>query len=366
MLFLWVTAAFGHGGPPNTEDLLWDDSGSMLVVSTHGLIYEDGDWDWVCEELFGESLPTDVVRTTNTTWVAGTDGLAHSNDGCTWTWHPQFDGVLIWDLAIDPDSGNRMWLVSDEGLWRSDNEGETFTLSPLPAPEAWLRSVVPMPDDQRMVFGFLDGQAMAWQAGRSTPLDVRSGQLRGLGADESGNVYGRFPRPGGTDELLRIDPDMNAVSILETEHRITAFLAKGDGLMVSVQNEGTHVSDDHGNTWVWEAEDVYACLIDKDDYIWACPREESEHMWVRTETPLLESPKQWENGPRFSDVSGTRCGDEWPVCEDLWPTVALELGVDPLAEFQEEDAVVEPKTGGCGSKAALVFFPWWLLGRRRA
>ena len=82
ILWLWVATAFGHGGPPNSEDLLWTDDGSMLVVSTHGLIYEDGDWDWVCEELFGESLPTDVIQTDSTTFVAGTEGLAFSTDGC--------------------------------------------------------------------------------------------------------------------------------------------------------------------------------------------------------------------------------------------------------------------------------------------
>jgi len=345
----------------------------MLAVTTHGLVYEDGDWDWVCEELFGQSLPTDVIRTPRAVLVAGTAGLAKSTNGCEWSWHPQFEDELIWDLAIDPTEDRRVWLVSDEGLWRSDDEGESFTLMPLPAPEAKLRSVVPMGAGRVTIFGFLKGQAMAWQGSgelwRATELDVRSGQLLGLGRDGWGNVYGRFPRAGGTDELVRIDPEMNAVSLLETEKRIDAFLAAGQGLMISVKGEGTYLSANQGESWEWEEAEVYDCLVVHDANISACSTEGSEHMWVRTESAVLDRPKQWETGTRFSGVSGTRCGDELPECEDLWPTVALELGADPVAQFEqtETDTPSEPiENSGCGRRAAWLFGPWWLFGRRRS
>ena len=136
--------------------------------------------------------------------------------------------------------------------------------------------------------------------------------------------------------------------------------------MVSVRNDGTYVSTDEGDTWTKESDEVYACLIEWDGYIWACPREDIEHMWVRTETVLTDIPKRWETGPQFSDVSGTRCDDELPECEDLWPTVALELGADPFAEIEpSEPAIrVSVEKRGCGHNSALFFMPWWLLGRR--
>ena len=261
----------------------------------------------------------------------------------------------------------RVWLVSDEGLWQSDDAGETFSLIPLPDPGAKLRTVVPMQNGTPTLFGFLDGQAMAWRGSRSTVLDVRSGHLMGLGSDAAGHVYGHFPRASGTDELVRIDPDMNAVSLLETERRITAFLARDEGLMVSVNGDGTYISTDHGDSWTQESTEVYGCLIDGDGYIWACPREASANMWIRTESALTDVPKDWERGPQFSDVSGTRCDDALPECADLWPTVALELGADPFAEIEQPEPVVTEhvERSGCKHTSALLLTPWWAWGLRR-
>ena len=108
MLLFWASTAFGHGGPPNSEKLLWGPSDDALVVSTHGFVFEDEGWNWVCEELFGDSLPTDVILTPSTILVAGTAGLAHSEDGCAWDWNAQFKDELIWDLAVDPTISSRV------------------------------------------------------------------------------------------------------------------------------------------------------------------------------------------------------------------------------------------------------------------
>jgi hypothetical protein len=371
---LWAATAFGHGGPPTSNQLLWGDSSEMMVASSHGFIFEDSDWDWVCEEMFGASLPTDVARTQDRIFVATTAGLAESTGGCVWNWNTQFEEELIWDLAVDHVQPDRLWLVSDTGLWHSDDAGTSFTQTPHPEPTAKLRSVIPMPNGQVTVLGFLDGQATAWQGDTNqwyaTELEVRGGHLVGLGADTLGNVYGRFPRASGTDELLRIDALLEVTSVLETEATIGAFVVHDAQLMVSVNNEGTWVSSDQGDTWTQDGVDTFSCLVAHDDFIWGCPNDGSEYMWLRTDDPLDVSPKTWETGPTFSDVSEPRCGDELPECELIWPTVALELGINLAEVATRPEAADEPepeKVCGCGAHAAVLMAPWWLLwaGYRR-
>ena len=202
---MWATVAFGHGGPPHSEALLWGAADQMVVASTHGLLFEDGQWDWVCEESFGESLPTDIVRTSTSLVVASTAGLAQSQDGCDWTWNDQFDEALIWDLATDPTTPDQLWMVTNEGIWTAEGNPLSFSLLPLPEPNAQLRAIVPLPDGELSLFGFVDGVATVWRGRnewQSAPLPVRGGQLIALGSDATGNVYGRFPLPNGTDELL--------------------------------------------------------------------------------------------------------------------------------------------------------------------
>jgi len=375
-ILLWASTAFGHGGPPSSEQLLWGDSDQVMVTSTHGFFFEDGDWDWVCEEIFGTSLPTDVIATPTRILVASTNGLASSTGGCDWGWADEFAGQLIWDLALDEQTESGVWLVSETGLWHSDDYGAQFTGFDLPAPNASLRSVVPMAGGTLTLFGFIDGQATAWQGSADNwtalPLPVTGGHLIGLDVDDFGNVYGRFPRAGGSDELLRISADGSVTSILETDERIGALVAVGSDVMVSVNREGTWLSSDQGESWTWGDAETFACLVDHDDFIWGCPNDGSEHMWLRTGDPLGVSPKTWESGPMFSDVSEPRCGDELPQCELIWPTVALELGVDLTEVVTRPEAATEAeaqaeKTGGCGAQAAVFMAPWWVLwaGYRR-
>jgi hypothetical protein len=111
ILLLWVAPALGHGGPPQSKSLLWDASGQMTVASSHGLIFEDGDWDWVCDEVTGTSLPIDVVRSPQALVLGTTSGLAWSESGCDWTWNPELmgevSGTWSWISAIPSGCGRR-------------------------------------------------------------------------------------------------------------------------------------------------------------------------------------------------------------------------------------------------------------------
>ena len=56
MMFLWLAAAFAHGGPPYTDTIQQDELGNWVLATSHGYLFEDQGWDWVCEELIGEAL----------------------------------------------------------------------------------------------------------------------------------------------------------------------------------------------------------------------------------------------------------------------------------------------------------------------
>jgi hypothetical protein len=107
-----------------------------------------------------------------------------------------------------------------------------------------------MPAGGFTVLGFLEGQPTAWLSQEdgwlSTVLPVTGGHLLALAVDDDGNVYGRFPLPDGSDELLRIEPDGSVHSLLQTDFSIGALLANEEGLLVSVDGLGNLVSTNPG------------------------------------------------------------------------------------------------------------------------
>jgi hypothetical protein len=370
-LWLWGAVAFGHGGPPRSSALLWDGSGQMTVSSSHGLLFEDGGWDWVCEEVFGSALQTGIVRTSEALVVGTTSGAVWSDTGCDWTWTPELIGQVIWDIAPDPSGSDGLWLATEDGLWWSDDHGAHFAFHDTPNPEASIRSFVPLGDGHFAVLGFLHGQATAWWGGEDgwsgSPLPVTGGHLIALGSGESGNVYGRFPSANGSDELLRISPDGNATRLLQTETSIGAFVAVDGRVLVSVDGQGIIESTDHGAHWTLQTEQTVGCLVAHDDQIWACPTDDTQTLWARSDGLDISEYASWTMGPRFVEVSEPRCANELPQCNDLWPQVSEELGIESLDTGVAAKAGMDNGQCGCGSSAAVLLFPWGLLwaDRRR-
>jgi len=372
IVWLWCAAAMGHGGPPSSDALLWDDAGDMIVASSHGLFFADGDWDWVCDEIFGTSLPSDVVRIQDRLWVSTTSGLAWSTTGCDWTWLPVFEGEMVWDLAVDPEVPDKVWALTEDGLWQSTDSGSNFSFAGTPASDASLRSFIRMPNGTWTVLGFLDGQATAWREDEerwaSAQLPVDGGQLIALGTDPAGNAYGRFPLASGADELLRLEPDGSVYRVLVTDQPIGAFLSIDDVLLVSVPGAGTSVSTDQGRSWTSRDPQTLRCLTVHEDRIWGCPDDDRNLLWVHTDMSFLDEQSQWTQGPRFNDTDGPRC-DALAECDAVWPQVAQELGLTPALEAHDtglavSEAAPAPRCG-CNGRSAMVLAPWALLGIRR-
>ena len=123
---------------PNTSDyhslLVAPNAPDQLVLGTHQGLFRSGDGgrSWAQAELVNQDAMNLARVSSETVWAAGHNVLARSSDGgSTWedvqpTGLPSID---VHGFAADPESEDRLWAaVAGEGLYRSDNDGASFSL----------------------------------------------------------------------------------------------------------------------------------------------------------------------------------------------------------------------------------------------
>jgi len=250
MLLLAAAAlAHAHGGPPEIEVVAM--AHGAVLGTTHGfLLQRDGAWRWLCEELTGASYWTDVTLTpSGRIVVATTAGVLHSDDGCAWDLSDGLGDPYVGRLRWD---GDALWAVSDQGLWRSTDEGRAFSLDlPLPAGASGRDFLL---GDAVVVLGFQDGAPTAWRREhedwQASELPAEGGQLHALGAGATGRVFLRAPH-GTQDALLSVGSDRAADVLLETDAAISAFDIgpEADTLHVGLSRIGVITSRDGGWSW---------------------------------------------------------------------------------------------------------------------
>ena len=354
ILWVWAAVAHGHGGPPQSHALLWDGAGDMIIASSHGLIFEDDHWSWVCDEVFETALPTKFITTAHRIVVATTDGVAYSETGCEWTWSSDLSGLVVWEITTDIGDPNRIWAATENGMWRSDDHGSSFTFEGTPNAAASIRSFAQTTHDEFVVLGFIQGQATAWFSDKNDwsaiDLPVDGGRLHILGIDALGNTYARFPNSNGTDEMLRITPDGLTQSLIETDLSIRAFLSRGEVLLVSVDGQGTLSSLDGGQNWSLRSPQTVRCLVSHGEIIWGCPIDGALVMWLTADPGSLDDEFEWLDGAKFDSVQGPRCPEQLAECDTVWSQVAAELGVN-------SDEVQEPATDSGTTSSCLDVAP---------
>jgi len=126
------------GGLPRTSDyhslLVAPSDPNTLLLGTHDGLFRtsDGGVTWAKAELEGQDAMSLAQPTARTVWAAGHDLLAKSLDGGS-TWQDVrpagLPGLDVHGFAVDPRVPDRLYAaVAGQGLYRSDDAGQTFEL----------------------------------------------------------------------------------------------------------------------------------------------------------------------------------------------------------------------------------------------
>ena len=173
-LFFWSpSAALAHGGLQQSTDVVFRSDGTPIVETTYGLLTLDdqNNWTWVCEEISGTESAWQFALSQNNRWLlTGIDRAMWSDDGCEWT---DVNGDLLgrYVTAIEPDPNNAsvFWAVTasgaaENGLFHSQNDGESFELVQTFGEGARLRDVKVHPEGTQWVVGWRDDLPWLWSS----------------------------------------------------------------------------------------------------------------------------------------------------------------------------------------------------------
>ena len=173
-LTLHAPAALAHLGYPDTTSLTVrrEHPEDMLLGATFGAVMtRDGGktWRYLCPESIGYGTwrPETYLWQPNGDILAATgSALIRSRDGgCTWAAHEYFSApdkpksTWLWPIGLaSPDSQpSRLWVSTarsgtHNGVYRSDDGGESFTATSLQSDSAVFVSIKVAPSDTRRLY----------------------------------------------------------------------------------------------------------------------------------------------------------------------------------------------------------------------
>lgn len=374
---LWAllpAVAWGHGAVPETINVVFasPDDEVPLVMTSFGVVLSAGadDWDWVCEDLTGQTYGTLFEALPDGTWLFGaTLGLWRSEDRCDWATIPALDGAFISGLAADPEVDGRVWLSTTtldaaNGLWRSDDSGRSWTLQVGPeilGEGAEVRGFVRDGDTWALV-GWRGGSPYLWwseglEDWTELPIadlpDDASVTPLGVDPDEPLALWLRY-NGAEADQLVHASLDGVFEVRLELADNLLGFATGPDVGQVEVggRTAGLHRSADGGATWQeasFPAE--VGCIVDHAGTRYLCANN-----WLDEGGVIAGAPggEDWTPILDFADVHGTlECpsGTETQdVCAPLWEGTRSFAGLDQVDLGLGDDTGADDtdKGGGCG------------------
>lgn len=428
-LALQAAPALAHLGYPDTTSVTVrrGHPENLLVGATFGAILSrDGgrSWSWICPEAMGYGgwRPETFLWQQDGTLLAATGAdLIRSRDaGCTWESHPFFKSQGLWPvgLASPPSRPSRLWVStgresSPNGLYRSDDGGETFTSTslhsntPAASDNTVYTSVKVAPSDPRRLYVSgraatgqrlyrSDDEGVTWtEIPQPFPEYSRAYSLVVLRVSDTDpdRLWARVSSVGWTYLLESRDGGYTFQSILHPEGQFQDGV--DEGLM------GIEVSPDGKTLWAATPTRLYrvnegdstssrlslpdgnACVERQGEVLLVCGASRV-HGWALasttdeggTYTPLLDLPNVRPPG-RDICPTGTPTHD---VCRINWPRFAPTLKADPTLPWEEGDVIPtppseeppSPKPSGCSATsgrlpaAALLLLASLRRPRRRA
>jgi len=175
-------------GLPNTPDyhslLVAPTDTGHVFLGTHAGLYEsrDGGRSWTKAALAGQDAMNLADGEGETVWTAGHNVFAKSTDGgATWT-DVRPDGLPSLDLhgfAVDPnDPATLFAAVAGEGLYRSDDGGESF--EEVSSEVGGSVMALAVTDDGRMLAGDMEQGLLASKDGGETWQVAAEAEVMGL------------------------------------------------------------------------------------------------------------------------------------------------------------------------------------------
>jgi len=284
LALLWsASVAQAHGRPPFLGDIAFHptDPDVIVVRGTWGLVVsEDGGetWGWSCAAVTGADPtredPPILVTPSGAVLLGTFGGLARSSSNrCEYERPAELDGQFIIDLYARPAEPGVIWAVATSGvdpdaIWRSDDEGATWSMVGDPIDDILVERVRAAPTDASRVYlsGAIPVMTIRYDGGvpdGGPATTERTGWF--LRSDDGGQTYTRIEMPLLEGErnvhLLAVDPTdadrvlvrMTKRSIDPTEERVLLTEDAGE-TWTTVANarfiSGAAFSDDGERAWV--------------------------------------------------------------------------------------------------------------------
>ncbi len=341
-LALHAPAARAHLGYPDTTSVTFrrGHPEQMMVGATFGAVMtRDGgrSWRWLCPEAltYGSWRPETYLWQADGTLLAATgSALIRSRDGgCTWSSHPYFSppedrtrASWLWPISLaSPDSNpQRVWVSTGRsgslnGVYRSDDGGETFTLSTLQSTTAVYPSIKVAPSDTRRLY-----------VSASTPTGLRLYR-----SDDEGQQWEEiaqpFPEYSGTSRPY----DLFVLKVSETNpDRVWARVTAETWTYVLESQDGGHTfrSVVHPENQAHDGVDEYLMGIEVSA--------DGNTLWAATPTRLFRVRAGETHATLLSLPEGNACAER--VGETLYVCGASRLHDWALATTLDEGATYTP------------------------
>lgn len=413
-------SALAHLGYPDTTSVTVrrGHPEDMLVGATFGAVISRDSgksWSWLCPEAmnYGGWRPETFLWQPDGTLLAATGAaLIRSHDsGCTWTVHDFFKSQGLWPMGFASPASNpsRLWVstgraASHNGLYRSDDGGETFTPTSLESETAVFTAVKVAPSDARRLYvsgSTPDGQSLyrsddegeTWvelpQTLPEYPAPPRPYDLFVLRVSDTDpdRLWARVSWQGWTYVLESKDAGRTFRSILHPEGQehdgIDEYLigmevsANGDTLWAATPTRLFRVRAGEGTATLLPLPDGNACVQREQEVLYVCGASRV-HDWALATTP----DEGQTYAPLFNlpDTLPPACPAGTPVhdiCRPRWPQFAPTIDANPALPEQGDGGTPDagspdagtpdggspeqpgeppapPKKGGCSSAGGLL------------